>query len=359
MKPVVHIVGARPNFPKLAPVRAALAARGIAQVVVHTGQHYDAKLSDIFFEELGIPAPDRMIGVGSGSQAEQTAKLLIAIDGAIAEIDPAVLVVYGDVNSTVAGALVGAKRGIPTVHVEAGLRSFDRSMPEEINRLVADRLADLCLTTSEDAINHLRAEGIEDSRIRFVGNPMIDSLMAVAPRMRTVAVAATYGLAGQPYAVATLHRAGNVDDDAAARPLVEALIAAASRLPIVAPLHPPGAARLAAIGIGAEPRIHLVEPMGYIDFTSLVAGAACVITDSGGVQEETTILRVPCLTLRPNTERPVTITHGTNRLVTPATLIAAIDEVVAGTYPIPSQAPPRWDGKAGERIADAIVELLP
>lgn len=358
MRPVVHVVGARPNFPKLAPVRAAIAARGIAQAVVHTGQHYDPRLSDVFFEELGIPAPDRMLGVGSGTPAEQTAKLLVAIDEAVAELDPAVLVVYGDVNSTLAAAIVGAKRGIPTVHVEAGLRSFDRSMPEEINRLVADRLADRCLATSEDAVDNLRAEGVPAAQIRFVGNPMIDSLMAVRPRMRTAEVVAAHGLGDGPYAVATLHRAGNVDDDAAARPLVEALIAASTRLPIVAPLHPRGAARLAAIGIDAHAQIHLVEPLGYLDFTSLVAGAACVITDSGGVQEETTILRVPCLTLRPNTERPVTISHGTNRLITPATLVAAVDEVVAGTYPIPAATPPLWDGRAGERIADEIAELL-
>ncbi|HET9681238.1 MAG TPA: UDP-N-acetylglucosamine 2-epimerase (non-hydrolyzing) [Candidatus Limnocylindrales bacterium] len=354
---VVHVVGARPNFMKVAPVMRVLEARGIPQVLVHTGQHYDRGLSEVFFDELGIPAPDRNLEVGSGSHAAQTAALLVALESALPESNPSIVVSYGDVNSTLAAALVCAKLGIPTAHVEAGLRSFDRTMPEEVNRVVTDALADLLFTTSPEAEDNLRAEGVDPAKVHFVGNPMIDTLLANLDRFDDAAARRTYDLQG-PYAVVTLHRPSNVDDPAAAAASVATLRSLSELLPVVFPIHPRGRTALVAAGLGELAPVKVIDPLGYVAFLSLVKGAAVVVTDSGGIQEETTILGVPCLTLRPNTERPITITHGTNRLVTPDDVAPLVREILASGLPRPPQSPPLWDGHAGERIADVLQAWL-
>jgi UDP-N-acetylglucosamine 2-epimerase (non-hydrolysing) len=351
---VAHVVGARPNFMKAAPVIRALAARSIPQVVIHTGQHYDEKLSEVFFRDLGLPQPDLNLGVGSGSHAGQTAALMIELEKAFAALDPALVLVYGDINSTLAATIVAAKLGRPIAHVEAGLRSFDRTMPEEINRVVTDVLADLLFTTSPEAETNLVREGVDPSRIHFVGNPMIDTLLANLDRFDVTAARARLGLEGR-YGVATLHRPANVDDPATAGRIVAAVRGVAELVPLVIPLHPRGRATLEAAGLGDDPRVHVVEPLGYVEFMSLVRGATVVVTDSGGIQEETTVLGVPCLTLRPNTERPITISHGTNRLVEPDDVVAAVRAVLDGSVALPGEPPPLWDGAAGPRIA-LIVE---
>jgi UDP-N-acetylglucosamine 2-epimerase (non-hydrolysing) len=356
---LLHVTGARPNFPKAAPVIAALADLGVSQRLVHTGQHYDDRMSEVFFRELNLPRPDVNLGVGSASHARQTADLLTGLETELLATTPELVIVYGDVNSTMAGAIVAAKLGIPVAHVEAGLRSFDMSMPEEINRKVTDALSDLLLCTSPDAIAHLAHEGIPADRIHLVGNPMIDTLLAHRDRLDPQRARRELSLPID-YLVATLHRPGNVDDPATAGELVAVVHSAAARADIVLPLHPRGRAVLEALGIGDHPRVHVVEPLGYLDFMSLVSGARAVITDSGGVQEETTVLGVPCLTLRPNTERPITITHGTNQLVSPATVINALDAALSGDVVSgrPDSVPPLWDGRAGERIANVVVDWL-
>ena len=358
MKPITHIVGARPNFMKAAPVVAALAAEDVGQRLVHTGQHYDRVMSGVFFEQLGIPEPDANLGVGSGSHAAQTAALMVALEADFVANPPRAVVVYGDVNSTLAASLVAAKMGLPIVHVEAGLRSFDRAMPEEVNRVVVDSLADLLLVTSPEGVGHLVREGVAPERIAFVGNPMIDTLLENLDRMDPQSVRALHGWPGR-YAVVTLHRPSNVDDPKLGREIVEQLLRLSTSIPLVVPLHPRGAERLGSFGLvdsaTAERQIKILPPLGYIEFVSLVRGAALVVTDSGGVQEETTILRVPCLTMRENTERPITITHGTNRLISPAQLAAAAAEVLDGTHAVPTEGPPLWDGEAGVRIAAAII----
>ncbi len=354
---LVHVVGTRPNFVKAAPLIRALAEAGVTQRVIHTGQHYDEALSGIFFAELELPPPDLNLGVGSGTHARQTAALLVALEDAFEAEPPALVIVYGDVNSTLAAALVAAKLHLPQAHVEAGLRSFDMEMPEEVNRRVADALADLCFATSADAVANLRREGVPAERIHLVGNSMIDSLEAVRPRLDPAGARAATGIPDGPYGVITLHRPGNVDEPLRARALVDGLAAAAAMVPLVFPVHPRGRAALEAAGLAAVPGLHVVGPLGYLAFLSLVAGSAVVVTDSGGVQEETTILGVPCLTVRPNTERPVTITHGTNRLVGPGDLAAAVAGVLAAGRPVPVR-PPLWDGRAGQRIAAVLVGWL-
>ena len=335
----------------------ALEARAIPQSLIHTGQHYDPLLSEVFFRDLGLPAPDVDLGVGSGSHAGQTAKLLVELESALERAEPRLVVTYGDVNSTLAAALVAAKLQQPSAHVEAGLRSFDRSMPEEINRVVTDALADLLFTTSPEARTNLIREGVPDGRIHFVGNPMIDTLVANRARFDGKGIRARLDIPGR-YGVVTLHRPANVDEPATVARLVEALTAAAARVPLVIPLHPRGRAALEAAGLARAPGVSLKDPLGYVDFLSLVSGAALVITDSGGIQEETTILGVPCLTVRPNTERPITISHGTNRLVTIEALAAEVGTVLANGIPVPPQPPPLWDGRAGERIGDVVVAWL-
>ena len=356
MPGLIHLVGARPNFIKAAPVVAALDAAGAEQQLIHTGQHYDRKMSEIFFEELGLPEPDLNLGVGSGSHGTQTAALLVAMEETFSSAAPHRVVVYGDVNSTLAAALTCAKLGIPIAHVEAGLRSFDASMPEEINRRVTDILSDPLYVTAPEGEVNLAREGISGDRVVFVGNPMIDTLLANLERFDPTPVRTELGLAGD-YGVATLHRPANVDTAEAAAALVGALRAATARLPLVLPLHPRGQARLEAAGLGDVPDLTIVEPLGYVDFISLVRGAAAVITDSGGIQEETTVLDVPCLTLRPNTERPITLTAGTNRLVTPGSLGDALDGALAGAQKRIGAGPPGWDGHAGERIAAHLLAI--
>lgn len=351
---VLHIAGARPNFPKAAPVIRALEELGVQQELVHTGQHYDEQMSDVFFRQLRLPKPDVNLDVGSGSHARQTAAIMERLEQILIARPPAIVVVYGDVNSTIAAALVSSKLQIDIAHVEAGLRSFDMSMPEEVNRLVTDRLSDVLFATSADAVAHLGNEGVDPGKIYFVGNPMIDTLLGNLEVFDAERARATYDLHAA-YVVATLHRPGNVDDMTDVRELVKAMYAVADQADIVLPLHPRGRRRLEDAGLLAHPRICVVPPLSYVDFLGLVRGATAVITDSGGVQEETTVLGVPCLTVRPNTERPVTITHGTNRLVARDDLPTAVERCLGEGRLDKWSIPPLWDGQAGIRIAEVLA----
>ena len=354
---IVHIVGARPNFMKAAPVVDALRDLGANQRVVHTGQHYDERMSDVFFRDLGMPEPDVNLGVGSGSHAAQTAALMVGLEQTFLELRPSVVVVYGDVNSTLAATLVAAKLHIASAHVEAGLRSFDMTMPEEVNRRVTDLLCDLHFVTSPEGIAYLANEGVPAARIHLVGNSMIDTLQRHLPRFEPDRVKAQLGLQGR-YAVSTLHRPSNVDDAASAQRVVSALCAVAAMVPVVLPLHPRGRSTLAEAGLMADPGIHVIDPLGYVEFMSLVAGSSLVITDSGGIQEETTMLGVPCLTLRPNTERPITISHGTNQLVEPEDVAEVAKGLLEDPPIAPLEGPPLWDGRTGPRIARILVQWL-
>jgi UDP-N-acetylglucosamine 2-epimerase (non-hydrolysing) len=311
----------------------------------------------VFFDELGLPLPDVNLGVGSGSHAEQTAAIMIGLERLFEELQADLVIVYGDVNSTLAAAVVASKMGIRLCHVEAGLRSFDRTMPEEINRVITDRLCDLLLVTSPEAIAHLASEGVAADAIHLVGNPMIDTLVANRSAFDAVRARQRHGLA-DTYLVATLHRPGNVDDPANVAHLVEVLHRVADQAPVVLPLHPRGRERLFEAGLRPSETMVITDPLGYLEFLSLVSGAAAVITDSGGVQEETTFLGVPCLTLRPNTERPVTITDGTNRLVTLSDVESHLAELLAAGRPVSWPVPPLWDGRAGERIARVLSREL-
>jgi UDP-N-acetylglucosamine 2-epimerase (non-hydrolysing) len=354
---VVHVVGARPNFPKAAPVIRALDSRGVDQLLVHTGQHYDERMSEVFFRQLGLPEPDVNLEVGSGTHASQTALVLTRLADLFESGRPDLVVVYGDVNSTVAAALAAAQLRIPVAHVEAGLRSFDRTMPEETNRIVTDRLSELLFATSADAVLHLGREGVPATQVHFVGNTMIDTLLSNLDRFDVTRVCRDLGLPDR-YVAATLHRPGNVDDPADAAELVKVLHAVADEACVVLPLHPRGQARLESVGLSGHPNLRIVPPLGYLEFLSLVRGAQVVVTDSGGVQEETTILGVPCLTVRPSTERPVTITHGTNQLVTRADLPVAVRAALAAGRPAWWPTPPLWDGNAGTRVAEVICRFL-
>jgi len=359
---LVHVVGARPNFMKVAPVlRAGQSIAGLIQVLVHTGQHYDPAMSDSFFQDLGLPAPDENLGVGSGSHAEQTARIMLAFEPVLDRHSPDWVVVYGDVNSTVACALVAVKKGIRIAHVEAGLRSRDRGMPEEINRILTDQLADLLLTPSRDGNDNLAAEGIPPARVRMVGNVMVDTLL----RLRSVAakrgMPERLGVKGADYAFVTLHRPSNVDDRDTLSELLGALEDLGSRMPVLFAVHPRTRRRIDEFGLTApNGPVRLLDPLGYLETVNLVDGAALVLTDSGGLQEETTVLGVPCLTARPSTERPVTITEGTNRLVASrrVDINAAVTELLArragGSFQ-PGR-PEGWDGHAGERVISALLE---
>jgi UDP-N-acetylglucosamine 2-epimerase len=317
----------------------------------------------VFFVQLGLPKPDVNLGVGSGTQAAQTADVLVGMEREFLENPPSLAVLYGDVNSTVGAALAGAKLGVPLAHVEAGLRSFDNTMPEEINRRLTDQLCDLLFCTSPEALGHLAREGRPDGAMHLVGNPMIDTLVANLDKFDDAAARAAYGLGDRRYVVATLHRPANVDSPERAAELVRALHEVAAELDLIIPLHPRGRATLTAAGLlspggdNGSPRIHVVDPLGYVEFMSLVRGAAAIVTDSGGVQEETTLLRVPCLTLRPNTERPITITSGSNRLVTRDELAAAVLKA-CDDGPYTGELPPLWDGHAGPRIARIATAWL-
>ncbi|HEX9050669.1 MAG TPA: UDP-N-acetylglucosamine 2-epimerase (non-hydrolyzing) [Anaeromyxobacter sp.] len=356
---VLHVVGARPNFPKVAPLVAALARCGISQRLVHTGQHFDERMSGIFFEELGLPRPDVWLGAGPGTHAEQTARVMVAFERVLAEARPDLVVVPGDVNSTVAAALVAAKAGIPLAHLEAGLRSFDRSMPEELNRVVTDHLADLLLTPSPDADENLRREGIAGPQVVRVGNLMIDTLRAQLPRARALRAASAAGLAAGRYAVATLHRPSNVDDPARLGRLLAALARIAEAVPVVFPVHPRTRPRLAdPAAARAASALRVVEPLGYLELLSLTSEAGLVLTDSGGLQEEATALGVPCLTLRDRTERPITVSEGTNEIVgtDPERIVRAASRALSD--PRPPRCPGLWDGHAGDRAAEAIASFL-
>ncbi|MGQ0846947.1 MAG: non-hydrolyzing UDP-N-acetylglucosamine 2-epimerase [Sporichthyaceae bacterium] len=357
---VMHVVGARPNFPKLAPVWRALAqqSRGrVRQMMVHTGQHYDPALSDAFFADLELPAPEVNLAVGSGSHAVQTAAVLTGIEEVLLSTRPALVLVYGDVNSTLGATVAAAKVGVPVGHVEAGLRSFDRSMPEEINRIVVDSLADLLFVTSPEALVYLGASGIPAERVHLVGNPMVDSLFRVVGKVGADRIREELDLP-ERWGLATLHRPGNVDDAATCRALVQALEEISASLPLLVPVHPRGRAALTEAGLASSKSLRCIEPLGYATFLAVMAGATLVVTDSGGVQEETTALGVPCLTVRPNTERPITCTHGTNRLVAPAGLSAAAAAILATGGAQPAEHPPLWDGQAGPRIARVVLRWL-
>lgn len=358
MNRILLVVGARPNFMKIAPILRELDSRGETQnVLLHSGQHYDDGMSDAFFRDLGIREPDHYLGVGSGTHGKQTAEVLRRTEEVLLDGSWGMVVVVGDVNSTVAAALAAAKLHIPVAHVEAGLRSGDRRMPEELNRIVTDQLSDLCLTTSRDADENLRAEGIGDDRIEFVGNVMIDSLLWSLDTL-TEEDSPVEGLEKGKYVVATLHRPSNVDDPSQLAQILRALEEVAREVPVVFPVHPRTRNAMEAAGLHPD-ELRMVPPLGYREMLSLQAGAGMMLTDSGGIQEETTVLGVPCLTLRSSTERPITITEGTNRLVpvrtTEAILTAFREE---WGKPASERRPEGWDGQASVRIADAIRAFL-
>ncbi|MFN0109071.1 MAG: non-hydrolyzing UDP-N-acetylglucosamine 2-epimerase, partial [Blastocatellia bacterium] len=358
MLKILNVVGARPNFMKMAPIIAAIRRRSseVTQLLVHTGQHYDETMSASFFRDLQMAPPDINLNVGSGTHARQTANVMLAMEPILMAEQPDWVVVVGDVNSTLACALTAAKLGIKVAHVEAGLRSFDRTMPEEINRVLTDRISDLLLTPSEDADRNLLAEGIASDRIVRVGNVMIDSLFAQREQARQSAILTELNLSPGGFAVVTLHRPSNVDDAVTLRKLVTALAEIAVELPIIFPVHPRTRARLNEFGVEIPPHVHLIEPLGYRDFLQLWSNSKLALTDSGGLQEETTALGIPCLTLRDNTERPITVEQGTNRIVgrEPTGIVAAAVEILRGEKPGPARIPDLWDGHAAERILDAL-----
>ncbi len=365
---IVNIVGARPNFMKIAPLMREMRKHDdITALLVHTGQHYDVAMAGRFFEDLRIPLPDVSLDVGSGSHAAQTAEVMKRLEPVLARERPDVVLVVGDVNSTLAASLTAAKLLIPVAHVEAGLRSFDRTMPEEINRIVTDALSDFLFVTEESGRRNLLNEGVSESKIFFVGNVMIDSLESSRRLWNESTIRGTLGVEGREYGVMTLHRPSNVDDLAKLDSLLRAIARIAARLPVVFPIHPrtrKAIEQLQERGVPLQfvtgrvtgPGIYCLDPLGYLDFMALVAGSRLVLTDSGGIQEETTALGIACLTLRENTERPVTVTHGTNRLVgtAPQRIVEqalAVLEAPTGRSAVP---PPLWDGRASERIVEVL-----
>ena len=361
MKTIVHVVGARPNYMKIAPLMDALTgASGIKQILVNTGQHYDEAMSKSFLRELSLPAPDRNLEVGSASHAVQTAKVMIGFEEVCLADKPDLVVVAGDVNSTMAATLVAAKLMIPVAHLEAGLRSYDRAMPEEINRIVTDCLADLLLTPSTDGDENLLKEGVPREKIHFVGNIMIDTLMRHLPMATLDRIRDRVPVTDKGYGVLTLHRPSNVDDPAILRRILVAIAHVAKQMPVVFPVHPRTRGRLSSFGVeDLLTNVILTEPMGYIDFLSLSSHARIILSDSGGLQEESTALGIPCLTLRENTERPVTITHGTNQLVgtQTAAIIAGFDAAMAREHE-PQRRPPFWDGQTAGRVAAILQKFL-
>jgi UDP-N-acetylglucosamine 2-epimerase (non-hydrolysing) len=365
MLKVLNVVGARPNFMKVAPLVAAMKRRpdAFTPLVVHTGQHYDQMMSDVFFNELDLPEPDVYLDVGSASHAAQTAAVMQSFEPVVEREKPDWVLVVGDVNSTIACSLVCVKLGIKVGHVEAGLRSRDRTMPEEINRLLTDQISALLFTPSEDADANLRAEGIPDERIRFVGNIMIDSLMKNLERAKGSHIGEKLELANRDYGVLTLHRPSNVDDPKVFSRILDALETISARLPIIFPVHPRTKKMIASSGLEGRIKkltnLRLIEPLGYLDFLSLYSQASLVLTDSGGIQEETTVLGIPCLTLRENTERPITVEMGTNNVVgtDPAKIVsAALAALDSSLERVGRRVPPLWDGHTAERILDALLE---
>jgi UDP-N-acetylglucosamine 2-epimerase (non-hydrolysing) len=361
---IVTVAGARPNFMKIAPIQRELAKRPdcFATRLVHTGQHYDAGLSQIFFDELEIDPPDISLEVGSRSHAQQTAAIMTGFESVLLEWPCDLILVVGDVNSTLACALVAAKMGVAVAHVEAGLRSFDRTMPEEINRVLTDQLAEVLFTTEASANDNLSREGIAPERIHFVGNVMIDTLLAHRERALALEMPKRHGVQNGKYALLTLHRPNNVDDARAFENLITAISTATCDIPVLFPVHPRTRPTLlqspTARGMVAEHRLRLLEPLGYHEFIGLMAQSMVVLTDSGGAQEESTALGVPCLTLRETTERPVTVTHGTNRVVgsDPDRIVAAFDEL--GAMRLTAARPPLWDGSAAVRIVNVLAGRL-
>jgi len=361
---VINVAGARPNFMKIAAVIEAYKAHpAIRPILVHTGQHYDERMSDLFFRQLGIPAPDVNLGVGSGSHAAQTAEIMKAFEPVVLDHKPDAVLVVGDVNSTVACGLVAVKLGVRLIHVEAGLRSFDRSMPEEINRLVTDAISDFLFCSEPSGVDNLRREGADERKVFLVGNVMIDSLLRNRDKARGSEILKTLSLTAGHYAVLTLHRPANVDDPAAFGRILDALEVIQADMPIVFPAHPRTRGHLYessfARRVKAMPNLRLIDPAGYLDFLKLMASAKVVLTDSGGIQEETTILKVPCLTLRDNTERPITVEVGSNRIVgtDAAGIVSAYRDVIDGRQG-PCADPPLWDGHAADRIVNILAERL-
>ena len=359
----IHLIAAaRPNFMKVAPLYHALAERDwCVPHIVHTGQHYDANMSDAFFRDLRLPEPAHHLEVGSGTHAEQTGRTMIAYEAVCLRERPEAIVVVGDVNATVACAMVGTKLWIPVIHLEAGLRSRDRRMPEEINRLATDAISDLLWTPSPDADANLRAEGVPEAKIVCIGNIMIDSFEMLREKIEAADTRKRLGLGGKPYAVVTLHRPSNVDEREKLAELVTTLVAVSRELDVLFAIHPRTRRRLEEFGllgaISGAPGIHPTEPLSYIEFMNVVTGCKLAITDSGGVQEETTYLGIPCATLRENTERPITVTEGTNRLMKPADLLAAAREALQGRWRT-GRRPALWDGHAAERASHSLRELL-
>jgi UDP-N-acetylglucosamine 2-epimerase (non-hydrolysing) len=362
MLKVINVVGARPNFMKVAPIVDAMKRREreFAPLIVHTGQHYDPAMSDAFLHDLDLPQPDVFLGVGSASHAVQTAAVMERFEPVVLREKPDWVVVVGDVNSTLACALVCVKLGVKVAHVEAGLRSRDRTMPEEINRVLTDQIADLLFTPSADADENLLAEGIASERIRLVGNVMIDSLYKHLERARQSAIKVQLGLAGKKYGVLTLHRPANVDEPETFGRILQALDKICEQLPVVFPVHPRTRKTIAALGLSNRveriSKLRLIEPLGYLDFLSLYSGARIVLTDSGGIQEETTVMGIPCLTLRENTERPITVMMGTNTIVgtDPAKIITVASSALRKTLGKPVSIP-LWDGHTAERMLDALL----
>ncbi len=358
---VLAVVGARPNFVKIAPIMAELAQHSyVATTLVHTGQHYNAEMSDTFFEHLEIPRPDVNLKVGAAGAVGQIAEIMTKLDPVIVRVRPDVVVVVGDVNSTVAGALTAVKLGCRLAHVEAGLRSFDRSMPEEGNRVLTDSVSDLLLTTEPGARENLLREGVGAERIEFVGNVMIDTLVRYRDEAAKSGILERLGVAPGTYAALTLHRPSNVDDEGVLGILLEAIARIQTEIPVVFPVHPRTRRRLEALGpvLPRMPQLTLCDPLPYLDFVQLMSMARCVLTDSGGIQEETTALGVPCLTLRPNTERPITVTLGTNRVVgtDPADIYEGWRSVAEGRWP-KGEIPELWDGKAAKRVVRALLRM--
>lgn len=354
---ILAVVGARPNFMKIAPLMWEIKNRDdIDPYLVHTGQHYDERMSKLFFEELKIPRPDIDLGVGSASHAVQTAEVMRRFEPVVLEQKPDAVVVVGDVNSTIACALTAVKLGVPVAHVEAGLRSFDRTMPEEINRILTDAVSHWLFVTEPSGVANLRREGVAEERIHLVGNVMIDTLLACRDLCRRSTVLNELGLEGRPFGVLTLHRPANVDDRAVLGGLLDAIGRLQRELPIVFPVHPRTRKALEGRDLAAMPDLMVVDPLGYLDFMRLLSDARLVLTDSGGIQEETTVLGVPCLTLRKNTERPITVEQGTNTLVglDPRRIVAVARQMLTGPRH-QGRTPELWDGKAAARIIDVLV----